>query len=140
MTPFQWLFHYMEIKNMRKEDINLFLDKMDDLETSVQAFYLLVDSGKGKNLIDSISKVKNDRARSRMQDKEDNENEEYPDLLTDEDKELWNFCLTLPTTMSTESMKEETKFILPKKRRPETGIETTIVNSTNDIEKPKLGF
>ena len=156
MNAFQWLFHYIEIINMKEESMPekmAFFDKLDDLETSVQAFYLLVDKTNASTLIDSLGKSKAKRREDRLNDKQENkvvkdtnkkvQDEDVPDLLSDEEKELWSFMKTQPTTMKlTEDMKKQDKYLLPKRSRQDIldAQKAKIVERSADAKKPKLGF
>lgn len=147
MTLAQWLFHYMEIARARRIDIKPQLQKLSDIEVSLQSFYLLIDKDNGLKLIESIGKIReqeNDKVIKPKQQKPagNSGEEEYEDILTDEDKELWAFMQQQPTKMKeTREMKNTGKFLLPTRSKQELiDGQFKVVDSAKDVKKPKLGF
>lgn len=150
MTFMQWMFHYFEICKLNKQQRKIFIESLDDIQTSIQAFYLLVDQTNGPKLIDTLLDIKKKRvdnetttinkSASPSQDKTNDDN--LPDLLNNEDKELWEFMQTLPETMVPgEGMTEEVKPLLPTRSKKDIlASQTKVVDKIDDKEKPKLGF
>lgn len=145
MTFVQWLFHYFEIVKFSKEEKGLFLSKLEDLHVDIQAFYMLVDKTNGPKLIDKISDAKRNQEKDKADKKAGRKSksnkketeEDYPDLLSDEDKDLWQFMKSTPSKIKNDELKEETKFILPK-RKKEDFVKSSIVEKLD--KKPNLGF
>lgn len=152
MTLAQWLFHYMEIARARRIDIKPQLQKLSDIEVSLQSFYLLIDKDNGLKLIESIGKARSEeqanskgkKPKQQEQQKTTNNSgeEEYEDILTDEDKELWAFMQQQPTKMKeTREMKNTGKFLLPTRSKQDLiDGQFKVVDSAKDVKKPKLGF
>lgn len=152
MNIIQWMFHYFEIMKFTDKDYKekkVFLEGMEDLQTSIQAFYLIIDKDKGAKMIDTLIDIKKKRVENNNESSQDtpssqdsNKDENLPDLLSDEDKELWSFMQTLPETMTPGvGMKEERKPILPTRSKKEIlESQTKVVDRIKDEEKPKLGF
>lgn len=149
MNIIQWMFHYFEIMKFNKEERKLFIESLEDIQTSIQAFYLLVDSKNGPKMIDTLLDIKKKRVDNQdatttdsVPSNKDNKDENLPDLLSDEDKELWSFMQTLPETMTPgEGMIEERKPILPtRSKKAILESQTKVVDTIKEEEKPKLGF
>ena len=150
MSIIQWMFHYFEIVKFNKDEKKLFLESIDDIQTSIQAFYLLVDRANGIKMIDTLIDIKKKRVDNNQATKTKNtpsdqdieKDDNLPDLLSDEDKELWEFMQTLPETMVPgEGMIEERKPILPTRSKKDLiQSQTKVVDTIKDEEKPKLGF
>ena len=150
MNIIQWMFHYFEIVKFNRDEKKLFIESLDDIQTSIQAFYLLVDKTNGPKLIDTLLDIKkkrvgNDNAtinQDKQINKGKNKDDNLPDLLNDEDKELWEFMQTLPETMTPGvGMKEEVKPILPTRSKKDIlKSQTKVVENIKEEEKPKLGF
>lgn len=150
MSFVQWMFHYLEVCKLNGGEQKLLMDNLSDIQTSIQAFYLLVDDKRGPKLIDTLNDIKKKRVESNTattskdtspsQDKNNDDN--LPDLLNNDDKELWEFMQTLPETMVPgEGMKEEIKPILPTRSKKDIiKAQTKVVDKIKDEEKPKLGF
>lgn len=155
MNIVQWMFHYFEIMQFSTQDKKMFMESLEDIQTSIQAFYLLVDKQNGPKLIDTLIDIKKKRVGNKdatmqqkapaNQDNNNNDNdsdENLPDLLNDEDKELWSFMETLPETMIPgEGMTEERKPILPTRSKKDIiESQTRVVDKIENEERPKLGF
>lgn len=147
MTWIQWIFHYFEIKNMNGEEKKLFFNKLNDIERDIQAFYLVMDIDKGQKMIDTLQKIREEEYQNKNKNKASNANnanksdEELPDLLSDEEKELWAFMEAQPKSIrETDHMKNVGKFILPKKNKDEIINSKVKTVDKKDIKKPKLGF
>lgn len=148
MTPIQWIFHYMEIMKFSNKEKKIFVERLDDINLGIQAFYLLIDKDRGLSLIDSVSKIKEqvrkkDGAKKSSNDSApDNANDELPDLLSSEEKELWAFMEEQPKIIKeTKEMRNIGRHILPTRNVKELkDAQTKIINSIKDIEKPKMGF
>lgn len=152
MNTIQWIFHYFEIMKFSKQEEKVILDNLSDIQTSIQAFYLLVDKVNGPKMIDTLIDIKRKRvefesgkpSNNPVKNKNTNNSpdDNLPDLLSDEDKELWSFMETLPETMiEGDGMKAEIKPILPTRSKQEIlDSQTKVVDSIKKEEKPKLGF
>lgn len=113
----------MEIMKYTSKNKAEFLKKMNELELSIQASYLMVDAKAGRELINKIDEVKNGN-------KDNTPQKEYQ--LTDEDKELLEFMYTLPKTMKeTKEMRNAGRYILPKR---------SIKKLKEQDERPVPGF
>lgn len=145
MTWIQWIFHYFEIKDMNGEEKKIFIDRLDNIEASIQAFYLIVNKDDGLKMIDYLSDAKKN-SRNKNQSKKSNKegNDDLPDLLTDEEKELWSFMESQPFKIKeTDEMRNIGKFILPTVDKNEilkSQSKAKIVEDSSEIQKPKLGF
>lgn len=160
MSTVQWIFHYLEILKLSKAERKVFIESLDDIQTSIQAFYLLVDRDNAPKMIDTLFDMKKKRAEGdgvdvssyKKEDKEQKKSstsayasdntEDLPDLLSDEEKDLWKFMENLPEVIeeSTEQ-KNLGKHILPKRSVKDImGTQATVVESIDDNEKPQLGF
>lgn len=148
MNTIQWMFHYFEIMKFNSEEKRMFMESMEDIQTSIQAFYLLVDRQNGPKMIDTLIDIKKKRVENSNTTTEQNtpsnhtKDDNLPDLLSKEDKELWAFMETLPETMTPGvGMKEERKPLLPTRSKKEIlESQTKVVDRIKDEEKPKLGF
>lgn len=151
MNTIQWIFHYFEIMKLSKNEEKIILENLDDIQTSIQAFYILVDQTNGPKMIDTLIDIKRKRVENKNNKINDNDSsandnsvkeDNLPDLLSKEDKELWSFMETLPETMKEgEGMKLEVKPILPTRSKKEIlESQTKVVDSIKVDEKPKLGF
>ena len=94
MNIIQWMFHYFEIMKFNKEERKVFIESLEDIQTSIQAFYLLVDNKNGPKMIDTLLDIKKKRvdnqnatATDGTPSNKDNKDENLQDLLSDEDKE-----------------------------------------------------
>lgn len=149
MTLGQWIFHYMEIsKHNDKLEARLVLEKLGDIDMSIQASYLLMgkDSKQGKELITSMADIRKKNADGKSKKPQEKPNDtsddNAEDILTDEDKELLSFMREQPLKMKeTREMKNSDKFILPKANKEEIlGVGARVVDSIGKSEKPKLGI
>lgn len=143
MNVFQWLFHFCEITDMKGEDKLDILNSLGDIETSIQAFYMLVDSRNGKQMIDNVAKIKKEiREKQRelkygkTNDNNEKNKEEYEDILSKEDKELLEFMNNQPVTLEYDEKQKHSEFILPKK----TLSKVVTVENKDEVEIPKLGL
>lgn len=126
MTLVQWLFHYMEIMKYTSKNRSEFLRKMNDLELSIQATYLMINQKAGKELIAKIDEIKRDSNNP----KKDDSKPEY--VLTDEDKELLAFMETVPKTIKeTKEMRNAGRYMLPK---------ASIKKLKQQDKRPECGF
>lgn len=129
---------------MSGEDKELFLEKMGDLEISIQAFYTLVDSKAGAELINRVSQIKREVRENTKKFKKGvtkDSDEEVEDILTDEDKELLEFMRQQPQTMTDNNIRTSTQFILPKVSTEKLKKKKVVsVDDKKDVSPPKLGF
>lgn len=137
MSSAQWLFHYLEIKKYNNEDKSVLLQSLADIDSSIQAFYLLIDRDRGVSMMDALSEI-----RSKRNDDTDDDNTNYT-KLTDTDEELLAFADTLPMQLEVpEELKNTGKFILPTKRLSDIIGENAIyeeVDSLDDIDNSQYG-
>lgn len=142
------MFHYYEICNKHKEIERIRLDRLDSIETSLQAFYLLVDSQKGSKLIEHLNDIRLKKVGVKR-DKTNNKNipngdsqtvDGEVDLLNDVDKELWSFMETQPKVIKeTQKMKNVGRHILPTVNKKDIIKNNTVIVEKVD-KKPNLGF
>ena len=139
MSAAQWLFHYLEIKKYNNTDKSLFLQSLADIETSIQAFYLLIDKDRGATLMDTLADIR----KSRDDDSDDNNEEAKQTKLTDTDEELLAFAESLPKEIALPNeFKNTGKFILPTRKLSDIIGNDVIyeeVDSINDIHSTQSG-
>ena len=146
MSTVQWMFHYFEIMKFNRDEKRIFIESLDDISTSIQAFYLLVDKDRGPKLIDTIADMRKKRAdnsqATKSQSASNNQEDDAPDLLSGDDKELWSFMESLPETMvAGEGMTEERKPILPTRSKADIiKSQTKVIDKLEGDNKPKLGI
>ena len=143
MTVFQWIFHYCEITNVKGEDQLLLLNSLGDIETSIQAFYMIVDGKAGSQMINKVSEIKKELRKKQKEyiDGGIENTSEENDNLSEEDRELLEFMNEQPLTMDIDDEEKSSEFILPKKMLDKkTSDKVVTVDSKDDVEIPKLGL
>lgn len=150
MTQAQWIFHYLEVMETKKDDvipIKAILERLDDLDVAIQTGYFMhKDTGdRAKTLIDNIAQSRRDRIANKdkpVEEKPKMQDDEYPDILTDTDKELWSFMQEQPETIEeTRDMRNTGKHILPTVSKADIIGNSKIVDDAGkEKEKFKLGF
>ena len=143
MTVFQWIFHYCEITNVKGEDQLLLLNSLGDIETSIQAFYMIVDGKAGSRMINKVSEIKKELRKKQKEyiDGGIENTSEENDNLSEEDRELLEFMNEQPLTMDIDDEEKSSEFILPKKMLDKKISDKVVtVDSKDDVEIPKLGL
>lgn len=143
MTVFQWIFHYCEITNVKGEDQLLLLNSLGDIETSIQAFYMIVDGKAGSQMINKVSEIKKELRKKQKEyiDGGIENTSEENDNLSEEDRELLEFMNEQPLTMDIDDEEKSSEFILPKKMLDKKISDKVVtVDSKDDVEIPKLGL
>lgn len=143
MTVFQWIFHYCEITNVKGEDQLLLLNSLGDIETSIQAFYMIVDGKAGSQMINKVSEIKKELRKKQKEyiDGGIENTSEENDNLSEEDRELLEFMNEQPLTMDIDNEEKSSEFILPKKMLDKKISDKVVtVDSKDDVEIPKLGL
>lgn len=146
LTPIQWIYHYMEVMKFNNKEKKLFVEKLDDINLGIQAFYILIDKNRGLELIESVSKIKeqvrNKPQKAKEASSKNSSEDELPDLLSSEEKELWAFMEQQPKVIKeTREMQNVGRHLLPKRSVKELKeAQAKIINSIKDAEKPKMGF
>ena len=143
MTVFQWIFHYCEITNVKGEDQLLLLNSLGDIETSIQAFYMIVDGKAGSQMINKVSEIKKELRKKQKEyiDGGIENTSEENDNLSEEDRELLEFMNEQPLTMDIDDEEKSSEFILPKKMLDKKLSDKVVtVDSKDDVEIPKLGL
>ena len=143
MTVFQWIFHYCEITNVKGEDQLLLLNSLGDIETSIQAFYMIVDGKAGSQMINKVSEIKKELRKKQKEyiDGGIENTSEENDNLSEEDRELLEFMNEQPLTMDIDDEEKSSEFILPKKMLDRKISDKVVtVDSKDDVEIPKLGL
>ena len=143
MTVFQWIFHYCEITNVKGEDQLLLLNSLGDIETSIQAFYMIVDGKAGSQMINKVSEIKKELRKKQKEyiDGGIENTSEENDNLSEEDRELLEFMNKQPLTMDIDDEEKSSEFILPKKMLDKKISDKVVtVDSKDDVEIPKLGL
>ncbi|MGL5715991.1 MAG: hypothetical protein ACRCX2_23450 [Paraclostridium sp.] len=136
MSHAQWVFHYLEVLKYTGQEVKINTELLRDIETSIQAFYLIVDKDKGEAMMDAIADIKNKRRNP-----EDSNEEENYVKLTDTDEELLAFAGTLPKELAMpDDHKHTGKFILPTKNLKEVfgdSVDYEEVDSLSDLGDTK---
>ena len=143
MTVFQWIFHYCEITNVKGEDQLLLLNSLGDIETSIQAFYMIVDGKAGSQMINKVSEIKKELRKKQKEyiDGGIENTSEENDNLSEEDRELLEFMNEQPLTMDIDDEEKSSEFILPKKMLDKKISDKVItVDKKDEVEIPKLGL
>ena len=143
MTVFQWIFHYCEITNVKGEDQLLLLNSLGDIETSIQAFYMIVDGKAGSQMINKVSEIKKELRKKQKEyiDGGIENTSEENDNLSEEDRELLEFMNEQPLTMDIDDEEKSSEFVLPKKMLDKKISDKVVtVDSKDDVEIPKLGL
>jgi hypothetical protein len=128
MTVAQWIFHYIEIKKGKKEDVEISSDVLKlNLRTITEDIELLgvvFNKNNGLAMINTKAEIR-EKIKANTDEKKPTPENENEAVLRSEDEELWEFFNSVPDSMEAAKEQADTgRYFLP----------------TVDIKQMKLGF
>lgn len=111
MTPLQYIFHYLEICNHQKKDIELEIRKLkagsSEIKKALKYLMIVVNQERGSKAVEIIEEEDREIYEREFEGNKDSNNTTNNDSdnntgkpLKKEDQELWDFMMSTPETMT----------------------------------------